>query len=128
MRFRICIAALLACLLMGCTACSAQGILGGFADEMGEIAVAAPPMGATYYLQVDNACVTCDADGDEDMPYRYDLPAWSEDGVGTNVVFRTARELRDGAYLRFDAAFLRGMISWEEIGADELPDAVRDLI
>lgn len=128
MRTKVFAVAALACILVGCGGCSAQGIARQFADELGQVAVEAPPMGATYYLQVDNAHVTEDTAGDEEMPYCYDLPAWSEDGIETSVVFRTARELRDGAYLRFDAALLRGMISWEEVDYDELPEAVQGVM
>ncbi|MBM6755682.1 YxeA family protein [Collinsella tanakaei] len=128
MRNRMFAVVALACILVGCGGCSAQGVARQFADELGEVALSAPPTGATYYLQVDNARVIEDAAGDVDMPYCYDLPAWSEDGAETSVVFRTARKLRDGAYLRFDAALLRGMISWEEVGYDELPDAVREVM
>ena len=96
-----------------------------FTDEMGDIAAEAPLEGATYYLRVDNECVAEDESGDPDMPYRYELTAWSEEGAETSVIFRTARMLQDGAYLRFDAAFLRGMISWEEVSRDEMPDAVQ---
>lgn len=120
------LAALMLCAcITACSGCGAQGFMKQFTDEMGDIAAEAPLEGATYYLRVDNECVAEDESGDPDMPYRYELTAWSEEGAETSVIFRTARMLQDGAYLRFDAAFLRGMISWEEVSRDEMPDAVQ---
>lgn len=116
---------LCACIAGSCAGCGAQGFMTQFTDEMGDIAAEAPLEGATYYLRVDNECVAEDESGDPDMPYRYELTAWSEEGAETTVIFRTARVLQDGAYLRFDATFLRGMISWEEVSRDEMPDAVQ---
>lgn len=114
-----------ACIAVSCAGCGAQGFMTQFTDEMGDIAAEAPLEGATYYLCVDNECVVEDESGDPDMPYRYELPAWSEEGTETTVIFRTVRLLQDDAYLQFDAAFLRGMISWEEVSYDEMPDAVQ---
>ena len=117
---------LMLCAGIAClSGCGAQGFMSQFTDEMGDIAAEAPLGGAAYYLRVDNDCVVEDESGDSDMPYRYELAAWSEEGAETTVIFRTARLLQDDAYLRFDAAFLRGMISWEEISYDEMPDAVQ---
>ncbi|MDM8246441.1 YxeA family protein [Collinsella tanakaei] len=95
-----------------------------YVDHMGEVAATAPLCGGTYYLQVDNDHVDYDVLRDSDMPYRYELDAYAEDGGATTVIFQTSRELRDGAYLRFEAAFMRGLISWEEVQQDELPSAV----
>ena len=51
---------------------------------------------------------------------------WAFYGAQAEIAFQTSRELRDGAYLDLETTPRRGVVSWEEIGYDELPAAARD--
>lgn len=68
-----------------------------------------------WYAQVDNACVSAAEENGNDFPYHYELPAVSEAGDGETIGFDTARELREGAYLRLETLALRGVRTWEEV-------------
>ena len=61
----------------------------------------------------------------EDMRYEYTLTAYNERGKEKELTFKTSRELREDAYLKLDTMFLRGVINWEEVQFEELPDEVK---
>ena len=82
--------------------------------------------GASRYAQVDNACVH--DSGDSDMPFEYTLAAFDENGRAEEVTFKTARELRDDAYLMLRVLPLRGVVSWEEVQLQDMPQACRDAL
>ncbi len=125
MKKAVAVVAVALCAVIALAGFAVRRVSGEYADRFGAVAMTAPLTGGVYYTRVDNGRVTRDDAADDEMPFRYELVAYAEDGSETSTVFRTSRELRDGAYLRFEAAFLRGMITWEEVQADELPDAVR---
>ena len=85
----------------------------------------------TYYTCVDNAKVETQTsqggviDPTGGMPYRYTLDAYDEKGAKTEMGFGTSRVLREGAYLKLTTAPLRGVIAWEEVLWEELPEKVR---
>ena len=61
----------------------------------------------------------------EDMRYEYTLIAYNEHGKEKEMAFKTSRELREDAYLKLDTMFLRGVINWEEVQFEELPEEVK---
>ena len=75
----------------------------------------------TYYTRVDNTCLT-NITPRGGMYYRYELPAFNEKGQERTVSFETSRVLRDDAYLRLDVAPIRGVVSWEEVQPEEIPE------
>lgn len=84
-------------------------------------------MNAAYYTQVDNARTeelesrggVIDPTGGMSLLYR--LPAYDEQGNGREVSFGTERQLREGAYLKLEVEPIRGVVGWEEVSFDELP-------
>ena len=82
---------------------------------------------AAYYTQVDNARTeelesrggVIDPTGGMSLLYR--LPAYDEQGNGREVSFGTERQLREGAYLKVEVEPIRGVVGWEEVSFDELP-------
>lgn len=87
----------------------------------GWIAVAAlTGEGESRYVRVDDACV--DASGDADMPFEYRLSAFDENGRESDVSFKTVRELRGGAFLACKVLPVRGVVSWEEVPIEDIPD------
>ena len=55
------------------------------------------------------------------MSLLYRLPAYDEQGNGREVSFGTERQLREGAYLKLEIEPIRGVVGWEEVSFDELP-------
>lgn len=77
-----------------------------------------------YYTKVDNSKVDVLDSGD--MRYEYTLKAYSENGKEKEVVFKTSRELKEGAYLELEVMITRGVKSWKEVEFNELSDKVKE--
>lgn len=85
----------------------------------------------TYYTQIDNERTEelhptggiIDPTGG--MSIRYTLPAYDEQGNEREISFGTERQLRDAAYLKLEVVPIRGVVGWEEVQFDELPQKVQ---
>ncbi len=85
-----------------------------------------------YYTRIDNTKLeqvtpsggVIDPNGG--FEYRYSLPAFSDKGGLRSVSFGTARELREGAFLKLTVAPLRGVTKWEEVQYYQLPPLVQN--
>ena len=94
------------------------------------VAIAAVPLIAVqpatnYYTQIDNSAVT-EIPPHGAMNYRYELPAYDENGAEKILAFETSRILTDSAYLCLKVAPFRGVIAWAEAQFEELPAAVQE--
>lgn len=78
-----------------------------------------------YYVQIDNTKVEYLTTTDN-MKYKYVLTALDETGKEKQVEFKTTRELKEKAYLQLDVMAFRGVVSWNEVQREELPDKVRE--
>ena len=76
--------------------------------------------GTTYYTQIDNACVV-EITPRGGMNYRYELPAYDEQGRARLLSFETARLLREEAYLQVEVAPIRGVTEWQEVQLEDMP-------
>lgn len=76
-----------------------------------------------YYVQVDNSKIE-QISRTDNMKYKYTLTGYNKNGNSKELEFNTSRELREGAYLKLDVMLLRGVINWEEVELNELPDKV----
>ena len=77
-----------------------------------------------YYTQIDNSrCVEIVPDAG--MTHEYTLTAYDTEGQAKDITFRTERVLRERAYLKLTVAPLRGVINWEEVSLDDMPQAAR---
>lgn len=82
----------------------------------------------TYYTQVDNARTqeleskggVIDPTGG--MSIGYTLPAFDEAGDEKEISFGTERELREDAYLKLTVVPIRGVLEWEEVQFDDIPE------
>lgn len=79
-----------------------------------------------YYVQIDNTKVELLTTTDN-MKYCYTLTAFDEAGKEKEIEFKTTRELREGAYLKLDVMAFRGVVSWNEVQKEELPDRVKEV-
>jgi len=75
-----------------------------------------------YYVQVDNACMK-EITPRGGMDHTYTLPAYNDKGEAKEISFDTNRELREDAFLCLKYNGMRGVISWEEVQEDVVPDA-----
>ncbi len=88
--------------------------------------------GAVYYTRIDNSCVKENQsrggviDFTGGMEYIYTLSCYNDKGKEDEVSFGTDRQLRQDAFLRLEVVPIRGVIDWEEVQYEDLPQAVRD--
>lgn len=87
--------------------------------------------GATYYTKITtNGEKEVDsADNDMDVSiYVYDQNAYNAQGEEKAVTLREARErpLKMDAYLKLKVNSRKGVISWEEVTASQVPDKALD--
>lgn len=81
-----------------------------------------------YYTMVDNNRVkeqTAASSGAGS--YEYHLDTYDADGNMKSLSFKTSRELREGAYLKLEVMPVRGVISWEEVKYENLPEAIKSV-
>lgn len=76
-----------------------------------------------YYTIVNNSGVV--SKGTD--KYEYQLDSYDEQGNKKNISFGTNRLLKENAFLKLEVVPLRGVISWEEVQYDELPEQVKDV-
>ena len=50
---------------------------------------------------------------------------FSENGKKKEIKFRTSRELKEDSYLKLEVMVTRGVKTWEEVQANELPEKVK---
>lgn len=87
--------------------------------------------GSTCYTQIDNSRITegKPRDGVIDlqggMRYSYTLMAYNEKGAGKEISFGASRELREGAFLKLTVSPVRGVVEWNEVEYEELPEGVK---
>lgn len=74
-----------------------------------------------FYTQIDNTNVKTVNGGE----YEYTLRAYDEHGKMQDLTFKANKELRESAFLRLDTMSIRGVVSWEEVTYDELPQDVQ---
>lgn len=79
------------------------------------------------YVRVDDALARpfVDEGGDGEL-WEYELEACDAAGARSQVVFTAHKRLRDGAFLMLRSLPIRGVVSWEEVSIDELPQAARE--
>lgn len=80
---------------------------------------------STYYTQIDNSKME-GLSATDSMKYEYTLTAYDEKGKEKEVIFKTSRELREGAYLKLEVMLTRGVLNWEEVQFEEMPKEVRE--
>ena len=77
-----------------------------------------------YYVQIDNTKIE-QISRTDNMKYKYTITGYNQNGNSKEIEFNTSRELREGAYLKLEVMLLRGVITWEEVEPNELPDKVK---
>ena len=63
-----------------------------------------------YYVKVDNTKLK--ALSEEDMKFEYTLDGYNS---------KTSRKLKEGAYLKLEVMYVRGVINWEEVTFKQIP-------
>lgn len=78
----------------------------------------------TWYTQIDNERIVEKEHANNE--YEYTLDAYDVNGAHQEVTFGTERTLRDDAYLKLEVMPMRGVISWEEVQLEDIPEAARN--
>ncbi len=79
-----------------------------------------------FYTQIDNTKYTITIDDDKNL-YEYKLDSYNDKGSLKNISFKTTRELRGGAFLKLKYTNLGGVVTWEEVKWDELPEKLHSI-
>ena len=72
-----------------------------------------------YYVKVDNTKLK--ALSEEDMKFEYTLDGYNSKGSFKKLTFKTSRKLKEGAYLKLEVMYVRGVINWEEATFKQIP-------
>ena len=77
-----------------------------------------------YYTQIDNTKV--EKISKHNMNYEHTLTSYNKNGKSKEITFQTTRELREDAYLKLKVMMTRGVVNWEEVQFDEMPESVQE--
>ena len=88
----------------------------GFAARL----VIDPSTAQELYTRIDNSAVA--RDGSE---YEYTLPAYDAGGSEHETTFKASKMLREDAYLKLDVMPIRGIVNWEEVQIEDVPEPAR---
>ena len=72
-----------------------------------------------YYVKVDNTKLK--ALSEEDMKFEYTLDGYNNKRRSKSLTFKTSRKLKEGAYLKLEVMYVRGVINWEEVTFKQIP-------
>lgn len=84
-----------------------------------------------YYTRIDNSNIeqldprggVIDFNGG--MSFAYNLSSYDQSGKKTKIRFGTSRILNEGAFIKLTVIPIRGVIDWEEVSSEQLPEEVR---
>ena len=60
------------------------------------------------------------------LVYQSSLTSYNKNGKSKEITFQTTRELREDAYLKLKVMMTRGVVNWEEVQFDEMPESVQE--
>lgn len=79
-----------------------------------------------YYTRIDNTKYS-NTHKNNEIYYTYTLPSYDPDGDMSELVFDTVRELRSNAFLKLKVSRVVGVLDWEEVKLNDIPEAIRGL-
>lgn len=79
---------------------------------------------ASYYGRINNEQVE-EITPHGGMNYRYHLLVYDDSGKAHDLDLDTSRILKDSAFILIKTAPLRGVLSWEELQYEQLPEVVQ---
>lgn len=87
-----------------------------------------------YYTQIDSSKMAENENAGKGgvidftggMRYLYTLDCYDKEGKEKSLTFGASKELKNEAFLKLAVSPIRGVIAWEEVELNELPDAVRE--
>lgn len=84
-----------------------------------------------YYTQIKGEGKTIEdkmSDGSIFTRYEYELPAYDKDGNEKTLTFTATKQLREDAYLLLYVKNSKGVTSYQEVKAEDLPEKAADLL
>ena len=79
-----------------------------------------------YYTQIDNSKYTLTHKGEKEL-FEYKLDCYDDNGDPKEIAFKTVRELRDNAFLKLKYTDHGGVVFWEELKWEELPENLQTI-
>lgn len=81
-----------------------------------------------YAKEHDTGGMPVDFSGAGGMNYSYTIPCRNASGKAQELTFGSDELIRPGTYLKIETQLLRGVVSWKEVGASDLPaDVLKDI-
>jgi uncharacterized protein (TIGR01655 family) len=84
-----------------------------------------------YYAQIKGEGKKLEdkmSDGTIFTRYEYELPAYDKDGNEQTLTFTAPKQLREDAYLLLYVKSSKGVTSYQEVKAEELPEKAAELL
>lgn len=84
-----------------------------------------------YYTQINgdgNKIEDKSSEGTIYVSYEYELAAYDKDGDQTTLTFTANKQLRENAYLLLFVKDGKGVTSYQEVNAEELPDKAVEML
>lgn len=84
-----------------------------------------------YYTQINGEGTETEdkgSDGAIHISYEYELPAYDKDGNQKTFTFSANKQLREKAYLLLFVKNGKGVTSYQEVTAEELPEKVAEVL
>lgn len=87
-----------------------------------------------YYTQIDESKMTENEKAGQGgvidftggMKYLYTLTCYDENGKEKSFTFGANKELRNGAFLKLTTRPIQGVVAWEEVKYEDMPDSVKE--
>lgn len=77
-----------------------------------------------YYAMINNKQVI--GKHANDVKYKYTIYSYDENGNKKKLTFKTNKMIKNGTYLKLKVSFIRGVVKWEKLKYQKLPNNIKN--